>query len=475
MTALAAPPAAADLEHFAAFCERLTLDNGDPFVLEDFQRRVLTDYFAGTEETLVLLPKGNGKTSLLAALALHHLAYTDEAACYLAAASRDQAGIMYGHSTGFVRRSEGLQSRLEVRAGYRIIRSRRDGGYLKVLAADANTADGVGPTLALVDELHRHKDGALLTVFRDGLPKRGGRLVMISTAGSDENTPLGGTRRKILREGDVRRRGTYTRAATADRAFVLHEWSLRPEEDLRDLGLVKAANPLSTITIESLRKRRDSPSATPSGWARYACNVWTQDDDSAISALDWAPLARPGLTIPDGEAVWVGVDLGWKWDTTAIVPVQMLEKGHARIGRPVILTPPRDGTMLPERKVWDALAGMAARWQIRVVMDPNAGGQRLAQRLRDELGLEVLEHSQDPTPMSDAASRFTEAVRTRLVEHPDDLEFSSHVLAAVARVTANDKFRFVKDRSPIDALIAVAMAYRVASSVQPESYGVEWL
>ena len=470
--------AAADIDHFAAFCERLTLDSGRRFLLEPFQRKLLSDYFAGAEETLALLPKGNGKTTLLGAVALHHLLYTQEAACYIAAASRDQAGIMYGHAAGFVRRSPGLQSRLDVKAGYRAIRSRSDSGFVKVLAADADTADGGAPTLALVDELHRHKTADLIGVFRDGLPKRGGRLITISTAGADENTPLGRIRRKVMSEGVVYRRNAYTRARTRDAGFVLHEWSLQPTDDLEDLKLVKAANPASVVTADSLRRRRDSPSMTRGAWARFACNVWSQDDESAISALDWAPLARPGQDIDDGASVIVGIDLGWKWDTTALVPFEPLDDGEGRYGQPVILEPPRDGTMLEEHKVWGAITAMSERWSVRVVLDPNAGGQQFSQRLRDELGLEVLEHPQDPVPMADAASRFVEAVRTRKVTHPDDPAFSSHVLSAASKITAGDKERFVKGpaRSPIDALIAAAMAYRIAATVaEPVSVGIEWI
>ena len=44
-----------------------------------------------------------------------------------------------------------------------------------MLAADEATADGVIPTLALVDELHRHRSAGLYGVFRDGLGPRTGR------------------------------------------------------------------------------------------------------------------------------------------------------------------------------------------------------------------------------------------------------------------------------------------------------------
>ena len=67
-----------------------------------------------------------------------------------------------------------------VKRGYREIRSRRDAGRIRVLAADVDTADGVIPTLALVDELHRQPSAGLYGVFRDGLGPRGGQMVTIS-------------------------------------------------------------------------------------------------------------------------------------------------------------------------------------------------------------------------------------------------------------------------------------------------------
>lgn len=83
----------AQLEFFEEFCGRLKLEDGSPFVLYPEQKVMLTDYFGGAEETLILIPKKNGKTTLLAALGLFHLTVTADAACFIGAASRDQASI----------------------------------------------------------------------------------------------------------------------------------------------------------------------------------------------------------------------------------------------------------------------------------------------------------------------------------------------------------------------------------------------
>src|SRR3954451_16492387 len=109
-----APPAA-DLAVFERFCLQLRTDQGSALVLEPFQRAMLADFFDGAIETLILLPKKNGKTTLLAALGLFHLLTTRDAEAVLAAASRDQATILYDQAVGFVRRSPGLADRVDVK------------------------------------------------------------------------------------------------------------------------------------------------------------------------------------------------------------------------------------------------------------------------------------------------------------------------------------------------------------------------
>src|SRR5262245_9732353 len=105
----------ADLEAFAEFCSWLVLDSLEPMELEPFQREAVADYFAGAKETLILLPKKNGKSTLLAALALFHLVTKHDAECVVAAASRDQATILYDQAAGFVRRSPWLQDAVLIR------------------------------------------------------------------------------------------------------------------------------------------------------------------------------------------------------------------------------------------------------------------------------------------------------------------------------------------------------------------------
>ena len=111
----AAEPPADELEAFARFCSNaLTTEDGSPFALEPFQLEILADYFAGVREIVVLLPKKNGKSSLVGALALWHLLSTPFAEALIVAAARDQAGIVMRQVTSSSARSPQLRSRLKI-------------------------------------------------------------------------------------------------------------------------------------------------------------------------------------------------------------------------------------------------------------------------------------------------------------------------------------------------------------------------
>lgn len=421
---------------------------------------MLSDYFAGRRSTVILISKKNGKTSLLGALALFHLLTTPDAECVIAAASRDQAGIMLRQIRGFIRRNPDLGQALEVTQ--RVISYERLGGQIRILASDVDTVDGAIPTLALIDELHRHKHPDVYGVLRDGLGPRGGQLITISTAGDDEHSPLGILRSNAYAAPGMVRDDAYRYVQTAD--FALHEWALEPEADRADLDLVKTANPASWQTIEELRKRHDDPSMTPWQWARFACGIWMAGEESAISEKEWRACANPEAQIPPGAVgVIIGVDLAQKWDTTAFVPLHQQDK--ITVHKPVILTPPQDGTSLPYEEVWAVAREMSDRWPgCRFVFDPTRGGEQLAQQIDGEIeGCEVSVYSQDPRPMALAAERLVTALSERSLEHPDDEQLNRHVLSAGAYFVG-DRWKLVKQKRkklPIDAVIALAMALSV--------------
>lgn len=461
-------PVENELEMFAAFCGDLRVESGARMTLEPFQRTILADFFAGTTETLCVLPKKSGKSTLLSVAALFAVCTIPDAEIVIAAASRDQASILLRQARGFVRRSEGLRERLIVKE--REIAHRDLGGRVKVIASDVDTADGWLGDLALVDELHRHRSGELYSVLRDGLGPRNGRLITISTAGDSELSPLGQLRTKAYGLSTLRRDGAYRYARSADGKFVMHEWALDPEDDSDDMAAVKKANPASWQTLDRLRERHDSPSMTPWHWKRFACGMWVHGENSAIDPADWDACATPAAVIPPGSSpVFIGWDHAWRGpDTAALVPVWWASEDRRVVGDPVVLEAP-EGGMVDDRDVFAALSTMQARYRITaLVFDPNAGAAGLSQQIRRQLGLDMVEHSQRDTQMALADGRLLEAIRRGQIQHSGNPVLRAHVLNAVEVSVQGDRFRFSRPRHgprrPTDCLTALAMAHSVAVS-----------
>ncbi len=464
------------LPHFKEFCLRLRLDNGKPFVIEPFQEEILADYFDGVLETLVLLPSGNGKTTLFAALALYHLLYTParcggaDPAIYIMAASRDQAALMLKHIKRFIEKSKGLQKRVKpLRRGARLIGRE---GEIEVLASDADTADGIAPTLALIDELHRHKNTELYEVAFKGLKKRNGQLLHCTTAGETEKSPLGELRKRGLKLPGLKKIGKHSFARNVLKTFAFHQWALDRGDDMHDIAVVKQANPLSAITEQHLAAEHDALKWW--AWARFACGLWVAGEHSAISPIDWADC--PAKTVDPTVASYLVLDLAWVQDTTAIAPVQAVTTTDVRVGRPAVIEPPGDGTAIRENKILDTIRVFKGQLLLKgVVMDPEAGGRALVEKIEGgyhndageyvHLGLEVIEHTQKPEPMTDAAMKLDGVIRNRYLSHPHEETLTAHVLAAVAKQTGDQRHRLVKrrkDPEPIDAAICCAMGVRVA-------------
>jgi hypothetical protein len=504
------------LDHFRYWASLTTLDNGLPWELEDFQLEVLADVFAGYREVLAVLPTGSYKTTTFGGFALYHCHFTPEAAVPIGAAAKDQAAILYKQAAGFVRRSKFLTLRFKVQGGYRRIIGLGSlaGREIRVYSASDQTGDGIIPSLALIDELHRHKGHDLYGTWRDKLTKRDGQMVTLSTAGDDENNPLEQLREDAHKMPDVTTiDGRHVRARSKGREFCMHEWALRHGDDLDDLKVVKLANPASQVTMEELRMRRDSPSTKPWQWSRFTCNLRAKGEDSAITPEDFDARRHDGLVIPPEIPTYLGLDLGWKIDHTGITPLGWESPKRRLIAGAVTIAPP-----VEEFEVVRALLLFHESLNILgVVYDPNAGGTQMVQQLekgthelqtsddaREAAGLppiaesratgplEFIEHSQDNAPMSLAAVRFDEAFRYGWVHHDGARVcstpgcrcggFRGHVINAVTKTLGGEKWKYDRPsdakggkraKYPIDGLTGALMAHSVAVASEGEENTID--
>lgn len=471
------------LAHFKAWAKTLTLDNNSPWRLEPFQSAFVADVFAGAREAWLVVPEGNGKTTLVAGLALYHAAHMQWASVSVAASSREQAEIVFRAAEGLIVRSE-REATFRAQEGYRRIRCDSMSSRIQIMAADAGTGDGIQPTLTIVDELHRHRDLRLYRLWAGKLEKRAGQMIAISTAG-EPGSDFENTREAIRRSAkDLHREGAFRRAVAGQ--VVMHEWAVPDDGDVEDFEQVKAANPLRAITVASLATKRARPTMMLDHWRRFVCNLPTRGNQAAITEGEWEA-ARVEDDIPVGDRIWVGLDVAWKWDTTAIVPVWARDEDYYLLGPATVLVPPRDGSSLDPHRVEDALVEIHDRNPVEtVVMDPSKAEQ-LAAWIREELGAEVIERQQTNKFGAMDYERFMEGLREGWLHHAGDPDLTRHVLNAVARTLPFGDHRFDRPeqsrRSPtqqdirvIDALTAAAMVLTTARAEdETEEPFVAWV
>ncbi len=461
------------VDHFERWAYDIELDTGEPWVVEAYFLLFLEDYFAGIPEAWLLVPEANAKTTNLAGLAVYLNEFRRRPAILWAASSRDQAEIGYRQAEGMVLSTPRLKRLMKCQEGYRRIKNETNNGRIQIFAADDRTGDGVIPTDAFLDELHRHRSLTLYRTWRGKLEKRGGQLGTISTAG-EPGGDFEETREQIRQEVPViDKRPGFTHCRNEHIAF--HEYAVPEGGDVEDMATVKLANPFSVITEQTLANKFATPTMSIAHWRRFVCNLATRSEFAAIQEEEWFA-AKARKPIPAGEPIWLGLDVAWKWDTTAAVPLWIGDNHHRQFGPAEVLTPPRDGTSLDPAEVERAIIRIHERNPIHTVaMDTNRAEQ-LGQWIESEIGATVLDVSQGIPVQVEEYEKFMEALRNGWLTHAGDVELTRHALNAVARIQRGGDAIFERphqsrgaeqDRRVIDALKAAAMVHRVAMMAKP--------
>jgi phage terminase large subunit-like protein len=476
------------LPHFRTWASDLILDSGASWHPEDWQEAFAEDLFAGIPECWLVVPEGNGKTTLVAGLALYHCEFRPFASVPVAASSREQAEILYRQAEGFVLRSEPLYApahsaiaaakgkrktevpRFLCLEGYRRI-NHHGGGRIQVFAADDRTGDGVIPTLGIIEEAHRHRDLSLYRTWAGKLLKRDGQIATLSTAG-EPGTDFERTRTRIHETADmVTRKGSYAHIRAG--RIALHEWAVPETADPADMAVVKAANPFSGITKELLTEKFATPTMTLDHWLRFVCNRPTRGENAAITEAEWAG-AKTDEAIAPGRPIWLGLDVAWKWDTTAAVPLDWRSSTDLLLGPATVLVPPRDGNSLDPDLVEDALLAIHHRNPVHTVVMDTSRAEQLAVWITRELGANVVDRAQTNQWAVQDYDYFMEALRSGWLHHSGDEALTAHVMNAVAKLLPYGDTRFdrptpsrtdveAQERRVIDALTAASMVLSVAA------------
>jgi phage terminase large subunit-like protein len=444
---------------FLAFAKTLVLDNDQPFALEPFQRLIVQKHFVPWEkspETLALLPAGNGKSTLLAALGLHHMLTTKVAECIVAAASADQAENIFIQMAGFVQRSE---LRLDVKRGIRAIYHEGDGpnrkplGRIRVIAADEQRASGVIPSLVLVDELQAHPNGHLYNVLQQRLNKRHAKMLTISNAGWEQQSFLHDIRKQAHAHESFTRTGMLNQAQVGSMEFL--EWCLGDGDSPHDLRAVKRANPLRSVKLQDLKVRHESGGLLWPEWLRATCGIWTIAKTQWIQEELWDARKADIGNVQDGDEVYVAIRAGAGIGIGIVSP---RDDGRVAVDIEVIPPPPNGRVAL--RDAEHTLRRICERYKVKeIAYDYDQFGR--SAELLEEAGLPMEKIPQSPKMLAIATTTLWRLISGGLLQHDGNSQLRGQVLAGEAK-DGTSGWRLVPTAETA-GLIALAMAVNQAT------------
>ena len=472
---------------------------GNPFQLDRWQERIVRKIYGPRNEdgtrvvktVVLLLPRGNRKTSLSAALALLHTVGPERVPggeVLSAASDRKQARLGYLEAMGIVRAHPAINSVVKPQDYKNKLVSTRHGSFYEAMSSDAGTQHGRTPVFCLADELHAWKKRDLWDVIKSGLVKvPGSLLVVATTAGRGQNNLAW----EIVH--DARR---VARGDIDDPSFLPILFEASADDDWRDESVWTRVNPGLTCKpaypdMEGLRQLAAEAERRPGdreAFRQLNLNIWLDSAenpfvdmatfDECASEVDLVQLAH------DRTPCWLGVDMSSHIDLSVIIaawpdgdggfiihpwffcPENNLRDRQDLSGAPYVrwaeekLITATPGDVIDARMVEDRIKELYAEFNVReIACDPALARITIANLL--DAGLPAVEHRQGALSMMPALATLEKAVLGKKLTH------SGHPVLrhcfANAEVQTNTHGHIVRLKKSklwlsIDGAVAAAMA-----------------
>jgi phage terminase large subunit-like protein len=444
--------------------------HGKPIKLAPFQKEFLRHALApGMDIGILATPRGNGKSSLGGALAVWALFDDDDTGAPqvpIVATTMGQAiRSCYGVAVSMIKAEPELLRRALIYTGIgtaRVVVPSTEGEMMPI-SNDPDGLQGLDPSLAIIDEI-----GFQPIESWDSLRMATGKrdrstIIGVGTPGFDHDNALFHVR-KAMNEGQ-RLPGLYFR-----------EWAAPEGCEIDDRSAWKAANPALNRFLRQSALETDIGITPPDHFRLFRLGQWVEGVDSWLGAsgrATWEALTNP-FDFIDGAPTWVGVDIGIRRDSSAVVTIQKREDGRlhakARIWVPTEERPVDVTDVMGYIRELDGLYDLQA-----VSYDPRLFDVP-AKFLEDE-GLPMNELPQSLERMTPAVGNLYELIQTGRLTHDGDDAFATQVLNATPRLNERG-FTLAKGKSRgrIDACIALALAVERTqnheAAVVPEFFAI---
>ncbi len=472
----------------------------------DGHRRFRTGY--------IEIGKGNGKSPLAGGMGMYCLTSDGEkrAECYAAAATKDQAMILFRDAVAMRDQSPVLEREVIKYGGlkpYTMFHPRSE-SFFKAISSD-DKQSGPRPHFAACDELHEHPDGTVVGMLSDGFKFRlQPLLIEITNSGVDRSSIC-------FEHHDYSDR--VLRGHVVDDSWFAYVCALGKRDKWKDPRVWIKANPNLGVSVsekylqEQVKKAEGMPS-TASKVRRLNFCQWVGASNPWIDADKWLACEHDDLDLVPyrGSRCWGGLDLSTRTDLTALALVFMRPDGKGYDAFLFFWTP-EDG--IREREDRDKVPFTAWRDAGHLLTTPGSVVEygHIAKRIidyRETYGLEVAafdrfriidlmrelddagfeyahvsadkwkdeksirearglilaEHGQGYKDMTPAVDGLTAAIVSRQLRVKTNpvLTWNSSNAVITSGSAEERKFDKRKARGRIDGIVALAMALRAAQS-----------
>lgn len=423
---------------------------GEPFRLRPWQRDIIRGLFPmrgdRPSKGLLSLPRGNGKSSLSAVIALYLIFCEEEwsPVVLLCGADLRSAGIVLNMARRMVELSPELAARTKVYQD-RLYVPGCD-GTVQAMPSDVGALQGWRGS-AIVDELHVVSPDVWESMLLATGKQENSLTLAISTPAVSEESVMWSLVKQCREEPS---KDFFFKEYTSD---ATHETDCKHCE--------RAANPALGDFLSRKSMATVRTSTRPSEYRRLRLGQWpTQVEDAYLSTTDLDAITSARV-VETGTRVILAVDGSLTGDSTAITLATIETVPHLDLCR--IWEPEKEaeGYVVPALDVEDEIRLLCAKYDVEEILFDPWLYSRTMEVLAGE-GLPVVKHPQSRERMGPLTSGLYEAVANRLVSISESQILRQHLLNARVHETAQGpvlRKESKHSRKRIDAGISALMAW----------------
>jgi phage terminase large subunit-like protein len=294
---------------------------GQKVVLEKFQKRFIVDVYDNphvTYKAILSMARKNAKTALTAMLLLAHIAgplAVENSRIVSGAQSREQAAEVYNALSKMIRLSPELSERCKIiPSSKEVVGLSRNVSY-KAISAEAKTAHGKSPIVAVLDEVGQIRGAT--SDFVDAITTAQGAyasplLIYISTQAANDSDFLSIEIDNALKSQDPK--------------IVCHVYAADKDCDLLDREQWIKANPGagSIRSIDDIERQAKEAHQMPTkepAFRNLLLNQRVEINSPFLPRQAWEAIKGDVPEFTKKDRVWIGLDLSSVRDLTAAIAI----------------------------------------------------------------------------------------------------------------------------------------------------------